>query len=78
MYIGTSSDVTLQSQSIEMVEDRMLGCMVVGSERRLVVYGTQSLELGDRGRIVGAVSLLSLFEMLRIWFTPDARRASIV
>jgi hypothetical protein len=37
MKIGTSSDVTLQSQSIEMVEDRMLVCMVVGSERRLVV-----------------------------------------
>ena len=78
MYIGTSSDVTLQSQSIEMVEDRMLVCIVVGSERRLVVYGTQSLELGVRAIIVGFVSLLSLCEMLRVWFTPDARRANIV
>jgi hypothetical protein len=78
MYIGTSSDVTLQSQSIEMVEDRMLVWMVVGSERRLVVYGTQSLELGVRGGIVASVIFLSPFEMVHVWFTPDAQWARIV
>ncbi len=78
MYIGTSWDVTLQSQIIEMVEGRMLGWIVVGSERLLVVYGNQSLELGVRGLIVGFVFQLSLFELVRVWFTPDARRANIV
>ena len=67
----------MESQSIEMVEDRMLGCMVVGSERRLVVYGTQLLELGVRGGIVGFVFSLGLFEELRVWFSPNARRAAI-
>jgi hypothetical protein len=62
MYNGTSSDVTLQSQIIEMLEGRMLGWIVVGSERVLVVYGDQSLELCVRGLIVGFVFLFSLFE----------------
>ena len=78
MYIGTSWDVTLQSQIIEMVEGHMLGWIVVGSECVLGVYGIQSLELGARGLIVGFVFLLSLFELVRVWFTPDARRANIV
>jgi hypothetical protein len=62
MYIGTSSDVTLQSQIIEMVEGRMLGWIVVGSECVPGVYGIQSLELGARGLIVGFVFQLSPFE----------------
>ncbi len=61
-----------------MVKGRMLGWIVVGSERLLVVYGNQSLELGVRGLIVGFVFQLSLSELVRVWFTPDARRANIV
>ena len=56
----------------------MLGWIVVGSERLLVVYGNQSLELGVRGLIVGFVFRLSPFELVRVWFTPDARQAMFV
>ena len=38
----------------------------------------QSLELGVRLPIVGFVFSLGLFEELRVWFSPNARRAKVV
>ena len=38
----------------------------------------QSLELGVRLLIVGSVFSLGLFEEIRVWFSPNARRANVV
>lgn len=74
----TSSDVTLHPQVIEMAEGCMLDWILVGGECLLAVEGIQSRELDTRSVIVCFVFALGLLEKVRVWFTPDAHRATIV